>query len=49
MEKIKAECAIKAKYAIDDIDSQIEEIRTKIKDPHLCNGTADTYTSIGLE
>jgi anaerobic ribonucleoside-triphosphate reductase len=46
MEKIKAEYAIKAECAINDIDSQIEEIRTKIKDPKLCDGTASTFTRV---
>ena len=31
---------------IEKINEQIEQIEARIKDPHLCEGTASTYTRI---
>ena len=29
---------------IDEIDKQIEDIKKKMSDPNLCEGSADVYT-----
>jgi hypothetical protein len=31
---------------IEKLDEQIAQIQTKLKDPKLCDGTADTYSRI---
>jgi len=31
---------------IEKIDEQIQQITAKLNDPHLCEGTADTYSRI---
>jgi anaerobic ribonucleoside-triphosphate reductase len=31
---------------LEDIDKQIEEIKTRMNDPKLCDGTAATWTRI---
>jgi hypothetical protein len=44
--KLKLGESMNKSLYVEKLDEQIVQIKTKLKDPKLCDGTADTYSRI---